>query len=103
MFLFLTPEHLHDKGRRHYAAKSKKQAAKAPRGQSIEKRPEEVKSRGSFGHWEMDSIMGCKPGGIACHLVRKIKQLFHTKSRPGGSGKFPNLIGQTRGVTCAGE
>ena len=60
VFLNLTPEHLHDKGRRHYAAKSKKQAARAPRGQSIEKRPEEVKGRGSFGHWEMDSIMGCK-------------------------------------------
>lgn len=60
VFLNLTPEHLHDKGRRHYAAKSKKQAARAPRGQSIENRPEEVKGRGSFGHWEMDSIMGCK-------------------------------------------
>ena len=35
-------------------------AARAPRGQSIEKRPEEVKSLGSFGHWEMDSVMGCK-------------------------------------------
>ena len=60
VFLNLTPEHLHNKGRRHYAAKSKKQAARAPRGQSIEKHPEEVKGRGSFGHWEMDSIMGCK-------------------------------------------
>jgi IS30 family transposase len=60
VFLNLTPEHLHDNGRRHYAAKSKKQAARAPRGQSIEQRPEEVKGRGSFGHWEMDSIMGCK-------------------------------------------
>ena len=28
VFLFLTPEHLHDKGRRHYAAKSKKEAAR---------------------------------------------------------------------------
>ena len=60
IFLLLTPEHLHDKDRRHYAKNSKKQAARAPRGQSIEKRPEEVKGRGSFGHWEMDSIMGCK-------------------------------------------
>lgn len=60
VFLVLTPEYLHDKGRRHYAAKSKKQAARAPRGESIENRPKEIKSRGSFGHWEMDSIMGCK-------------------------------------------
>lgn len=60
VFLQLTPEHLHDKGRRHYAARSKRQAARAPRGQSIENRPKEIKSRGSFGHWEMDSIVGCK-------------------------------------------
>ncbi len=37
-----------------------KKAARAPRGESIENRPKEVKDRVSFGHWEMDSIMGCK-------------------------------------------
>lgn len=60
VFLVLSKEHLHDKGRRHYAEKSKQQAARAPRGESIENRPKEIKTRGSFGHWEMDSIMGCK-------------------------------------------
>jgi len=30
------------------------------RGESIENRPKEIKKRESFGHWEMDSIMGCK-------------------------------------------
>lgn len=60
VFLVLTKEHLHDKGRRHYAERSKKQAARAPRGESIENRPKEIKKRESFGHWEMDSIMGCK-------------------------------------------
>lgn len=60
VFLHLTPEHLHNKGRRHYAAKSKRQAARSSNGKSIENRPQEVKGRGSFGHWEMDSIMGCK-------------------------------------------
>ena len=43
-----------------YAAKSKRQAARSPYGKSIENRPQDVKGRGSFGHWEMDSIMGCK-------------------------------------------
>lgn len=60
VFLQLTPDHLHNKGRRHYAAKSKRQAARSSHGKSIETRPQEVKGRGSFGHWEMDSIMGCK-------------------------------------------
>jgi len=31
-----------------------------PHGESIENRPKEIKKRESFGHWEMDSIVGCK-------------------------------------------
>lgn len=62
VFLHLAPEHLHDKGRRHYAANSKERqhAARAPKGETIEHRPEEIADRVSFGHWEMDSVMGCK-------------------------------------------
>lgn len=60
VFLVLNEKHLYEKGRRHYAARSKKEAARAPRGTSIEKRPEEIGKREKFGHWEMDSIMGCK-------------------------------------------
>ena len=33
---------------------------KAPRGTSIEKRPEEIAERVSFGHWEMDCVEGKK-------------------------------------------
>lgn len=60
VFLVLTKEYLYEKGRRHYAERSKKKAARAPRGESIENRPKEVGKREKFGHWEMDSIMGCK-------------------------------------------
>lgn len=60
VFLALTKEYLHEKGRRHYATRSKQQASRTPRGKSIEKRPEEIKRRESFGHWEMDSIVGRK-------------------------------------------
>lgn len=60
VFLVLNEKHLYEKGRRHYAEKSKKEAARAPRGTSIEKRPKEIGSREKFGHWEMDSVMGCK-------------------------------------------
>ena len=31
---------------------------RAPRGMSIEKRPEEIQERKSFGHWEMDCVCG---------------------------------------------
>ena len=32
----------------------------APKGTSIEKRPAEIDSRNSFGHWEMDCVVGKK-------------------------------------------
>ena len=32
--------------------------AKPPRGTSIERRPEEINARSSFGHWEMDLVVG---------------------------------------------
>ena len=60
VFLILDEKHLYEKGRRHYAEKSKKKAARAPRGESIENRPKEIGKREKFGHWEMDSVMGRK-------------------------------------------
>lgn len=33
-------------------------AKRAPKGISIEKRPEDVKQRNTFGHWEMDCVCG---------------------------------------------
>ena len=35
-------------------------AARPPKGDSIEKRPEEVMERTTFGHWEMDCVEGKK-------------------------------------------
>jgi len=32
--------------------------SKAPRGESIEKRPKEINDRITFGHWEMDTVVG---------------------------------------------
>lgn len=40
--------------------KKSNRAARAPRGTSIEKRPKEVETRETFGHWEMDSVEGAK-------------------------------------------
>lgn len=41
----------------------------APKGQSIEKRPAIVSTRTTFGHWEMDSIIGKKDGKRQSFLV----------------------------------
>ena len=60
VFMVLSPEHLREKGKRH-EEKHKgggKQAAKPPRGETIEHRPEEINDREEFGHWEMDCVVG---------------------------------------------
>lgn len=61
LFARLTSEQLprHGKGAKEY---KRVRAARAPRGESIDNRPEEVKSREVFGHWEMDTVVGKKGG-----------------------------------------
>lgn len=59
VFLHLTNKALTVKGKRK-AKRKKVRATRAPRGESIEKRPEEINSREVFGHWEMDCIEGKK-------------------------------------------
>lgn len=60
VFLVLNPEHLHEKGRRHYGEKygEQRNAARAAKGPRIDKRDPIINSRTTFGHWEMDSVMG---------------------------------------------
>ena len=60
VFLTLTKEHLLYKGKRHKPDPEKHKRSRTPNGESIEKRDPEVKERTTFGHWEMDSIMGCR-------------------------------------------
>lgn len=59
VFLRLTnkdlPRHGVKKGTYHRV-----KATKAPRGESIEKRPDEINERTTFGHWEMDTVVGRK-------------------------------------------
>ena len=61
LFARLTSEHLprHGKGKKEYR---RVRASRAPRGESIEHRPEEAKGREVFGHWEMDTVVGKKGG-----------------------------------------
>ena len=57
VFLELTEEHLLYKGERRRDYERRERANEAP-GDTIEDRPPEVRARNTFGHWEMDSIMG---------------------------------------------
>ena len=60
MFLILSPEHLREKGKRHSEKHpgGEKKAARTPRGENIEHRPDEINGREAFGHWEMDCVVG---------------------------------------------
>ncbi len=44
-------------------------ASRAPKGLSIERRPDHVNSRLTFGHWEMDSVIGRAKGQAESLLV----------------------------------
>ena len=39
---------------------NKVRRARAQKGDSIEKRPEEINTRETFGHWEMDTVLGLR-------------------------------------------
>lgn len=58
----VTNTDLLEKAKRKRKYKQVRKASKAPRGKSISQRPEEIDKRSSFGHWEMDSVVGKRDG-----------------------------------------
>ena len=65
----VTNKDLYEKPRRKRRQRHICIAARPPKGQSIERRPLEISSRKTFGHWEMDSIIGKKDGKRQSLLV----------------------------------
>ena len=60
VFLTITNDNLPVKRNKTEHRYRKVRAARAPKGTSIEKRPVEISERSSFGHWEMDCVVGKK-------------------------------------------
>jgi IS30 family transposase len=60
VFLRVTNKDLPFQGKRREHKTRHVRAARAPRGDSIEKRPENINDRSEFGHWEMDLVDGCR-------------------------------------------
>ena len=60
VFLNLTNKDLPEKLNRKRPYHRVKTTKRAPRGESIEKRPEVVNTRETFGHWEMDTVVGLR-------------------------------------------
>lgn len=58
LFLHLTNKDLPVKKDKSNIKYKKVTQARPPKGDSIERRPEEIDSRETFGHWEMDCVVG---------------------------------------------
>lgn len=58
VFLRITNKDLPFQGKRRKHKTRHVRAARAARGESIEKRPDHINDRSEFGHWEMDLIDG---------------------------------------------
>lgn len=69
IFLKLTNKDLPVKGKRKRHNKKVKVQKRASAGESIENRPDEVKDREIFGHWEMDTVKGKQGVTKSCMLV----------------------------------
>lgn len=69
IFLKLTNKDLPVKGKRKKHNKRVKVQKRASAGESIENRPDEVKDRENFGHWEMDTVKGKQGVTKSCMLV----------------------------------
>ena len=69
IFLKVTNKDLPVKGKRKKKNKKVKTQKRASAGESIENRPEEVKDREIFGHWEMDTVKGQRGVTKSCMLV----------------------------------
>lgn len=69
IFLKLTNKDLPIKSKKKKHNKKVKVQKRASAGESIENRPEEVKNREIFGHWEMDTVKGQRGVTKSCMLV----------------------------------
>lgn len=58
----VTSKHLPEKPYRKQRRKSTVKAVRAPKGLPIDRRPEDVAHRKTFGHWEFDSVIGKAKG-----------------------------------------
>ena len=65
IFLKLTNKHLPVKGKKKKKNKKVQVQKRATAGESIENRADEVATRETFGHWEMDTVYSSKEGSCA--------------------------------------
>ena len=84
LFPRLTNKHLVFKGTRRNTYNKVKPIKKPPKGDSIEKRPEEINNRSTFGHWELDSVIGQREKGQTLLVLTERKTRFEIILRSQG-------------------
>ncbi len=90
VFLNLTQKALPRRGARKNYYKKVVKINRAPAGESIENRPEQIKTRKEFGHWEMDTVYSGKSKSTVALLV-----LTERKSRYENIIMVPNRKSET--------
>ena len=76
LFPRITERNLFFEGRRMRKKKTADTEKKQPHGRSIEIRPEEVENRDTFGHWEMDTVIGTKRKGETLIVLTERKTRY---------------------------
>lgn len=61
VFANLTNKNLPVRGGKKRPYHKVRTVKRAPRGESIENRPDEIGNRDTFGHWEMDTVVSARP------------------------------------------
>lgn len=84
LFPNLTNKNLFFKGKRKKKRKYNK-VKKLPRGLSIEKRSEEINNRETFGHWELDTVVGKRSKGntllVFTERLTRYELIFRAKDK----------------------
>ncbi len=76
IFLTITNKDLPDKSKRKRRYKKIKKAKRVSAGTSIEKRPEDIAERQTFGNWEMDCVVGKKKTKAALLVLTERKTRY---------------------------
>lgn len=95
IFLKLTNKELPIKGKRKKHNKKVRVQKRASAGESIENRPEEIKTRDTFGHWEMDTVKGKRGITKSCMLVlteRKTRDEIIVKLKDQGAASVVEAL-----------
>lgn len=89
VFLNVTNKNLLRKGTRREKHNKVKTVKQLPKENSIEKRPEEISWRSTFGHWELDSVIGKKKKGetllVMTERLTRMELIFKSNDKTAAS------------------